>query len=236
MKAILRIVAAFSIATWGSAAVPFGLSAHAADCNSNAAAGIDWRDCRKRNLILEGSDLSSAQLSEADFSSTDLRGTNLKSADFTKAALARAMLDNSTAQNSIFEKALGYRTSFVGADLSGASFAKSEMHRANFENAILLDVDFDKSELGRVNFSGAAIDNTHFRFSNLARADFRTAIFSTPIDFTGSYLYLTRFEGVDLTKAVGMTQWQVDMICGDNDTLLPEGLSPNEAWPCGEEE
>jgi uncharacterized protein YjbI with pentapeptide repeats len=236
LKATLRIAAVFSIAAGGLAAGTFGLPAHAADCNKSAEAGIDWHDCRKRNLILEGSDLSSAKLSDADFSSTDLRGTNLTSADFTKAALARAMLDNSTAENAIFEKALGYRTSFVKANLAGANFAKSEMHRADFENAILINADFDKSELGRVDFSGAQIDNTHFRFSNLARADFRTAIFSTPIDFSGSFLYLTRFEGVDLSQATGLLQWQVDMLCGDDDTLLPEGLAPNEAWPCGEEE
>lgn len=208
----------------------------AADCGASPTAGVDWQDCRKRNLILEGSDLSSARLDEADFSSTDLRGTKLDSANFTKAALARAMLDDSAAQNTIFEKALGYRTSFVNTNLTNANFSKSEMHRADFTDAILTDADFEKSELGRVNFSGADINGTNFPYANLSRADFRNAEFDTSIDFTGAFLYLTRFEGVDLSKAVGLAQWQVDMICGDANTKLPEGISPGPEWPCDDEE
>ena len=90
-------------------------------------------------------------------------------------------------------------------------------------------------KLGRVNFSGADINNTAFSYSNLARADFRGAKFDTPIDFTNSYLYLTRFEGVDLSKATGIEQWQMDLTCGDADTVLPEGLEQPATWPCEEE-
>jgi hypothetical protein len=210
--------------------------ANAANCNASPAAGVDWQDCRKRNLILEGSDLTAAKLGQADFSSTDLRGTTLNAADFSKAALARAMLDNSKAAKSNFEKALGYRTSFVEADLTQANFSKSEMHRANFTDANLEDADFEKSELGRVDFSGANISGVNFSYSNLARADFRTAKFDSAIELTGSYLYLTRLEGVDLSMTSGLAQWQIDMSCGDDSTKLPDGLEPSHDWPCGEED
>lgn len=209
--------------------------AFAANCKASPTAGVDWQDCRKRNLILEGSDLSGGKLSDADFSSTDLRGTKLDSADFSKAALARAMLDKAHAPEARFEKALGYRTSFAGANLANANFNKAEMHRANFSDAILTNADFDKSELGRVDFSGADINNARFRYANLSRADFRSAKFDTAIDFTGAYFYLTRFEGVDLSNAVGMTQWQVEMACGDDSTKLPADLKRPSNWPCTEE-
>ncbi len=210
--------------------------AQATDCGDSAQAGVDWQDCRKRNLMLDGSDLSDSKLSGTDFSSTDLRHTKLMNSNLSKSALARAMLDESHAPDANFEKALGYRTSFVNADLSNANFLKSEMQRANFTGANLTNANFEKSELGRVNFSDADLNGTDFRYSNLARADFRTAKFETPIDFTGTYLYQTRFEGVDLSKAIGIQQWQIDLACGNDSTKLPSGITAPASWPCAADE
>jgi hypothetical protein len=56
-------------ATFGAmlAAIPaMGETAQAADCGANAGPGVDWTDCRKRNLILDRSDLSAAVLDSAD--------------------------------------------------------------------------------------------------------------------------------------------------------------------------
>jgi uncharacterized protein YjbI with pentapeptide repeats len=221
-----------------AAVVPFALASPAAavNCGASPQAGVNWQDCRKRNLMLDGVDLSRANLVEADFSSTDLRDTKLAASDFSKAALARAMLDNSDAAGANFEKALGYRTSFVNANLENANFNKAEMQRADFTDAVLTSADFEKSELGRVNFSGADINGTNFDYANLARADFRAAKFDTPIAFAGAYLYQTRIEGVDLSQATGLMQWQIDLACGDAATKLPQGLEAPAGWPCIEEE
>jgi uncharacterized protein YjbI with pentapeptide repeats len=207
----------------------------AASCNDDPEPGIDWTDCRKRNLILSGSDLSGAKLVEADFTSTDLRSTTLEKADFSKATLLRASLSGSKAAGANFERAVGFRTDFVETDLAGANFNKSEMQRADFSGAVLTGVDFEKSELGRARFGKADINGTNFRFSNLARADFRESVFATPIDFGGSYLYLTRFDGVDLSNATGIEQWQIDLACGDANTKLPASLARPPKWPCAEE-
>lgn len=228
LPALVALVAVLSLA-----ATP-GISV-AADCDAAAKPGVDWSGCRKRNLIMDGSKLERAAMADADFTSTDLRNSNLVRADFSKATLVRSMMDGSSAPGASFEKAVGFRTSYVGADLAGANFTKSEMQRADFGKANLKGVDFEKSELGRAVFSDAAIDGTNFRYSNLARADFRKASFDTPLDFTGAYFYRTRFEGVDLSKAKGIVQWQVDLSCGDAGTRLPQGLTPSPAWPCAEE-
>lgn len=209
--------------------------AQAGNCGAGVGPGVDWSDCRKRNLILDGSNLSGANLSNADFTSSDLRKSGLDGADLSKANLLRSMLDSSKAAGANFEKAVGFRTSFVGTDLTAARFAKSEMQRADFTGATLTDVDFEKSELGRANFSDADINGTNFRYANLARADFRFARFETAIEFTGAFLFRTRIEGVDLSTAKGLAQWQVDMACGDSTTKLPEGLVEPGIWPCGDE-
>jgi uncharacterized protein YjbI with pentapeptide repeats len=229
--AMMRRLAFVAIAAWLVTPLP----ALAANCEASPAPGVDWRECRKRNLMIDASDLSGAILEGADFSSSDLRKSKLDATNFSKAGLARAMLDGSSARDSNFEKALGYRTSFVGTDLGGARFAKSEMQRADFTNAVLKGADFEKSELGRVILTGADINDAKFGFANLARADFRGAVFSSALDFTGAYLYRTRFDGVDLSAATGLQQWQVDLACGDASTKLPAGLAAPASWPCTEE-
>jgi len=229
--AACRVGAAAFLVLCLSAPIPVS----AAECGANPKDGIDWTGCRKRNLMIDGSKLNAAMLAEADFTSTDLRKSELSGADLQKSTLVRSMLDNSNAAGANFEKAVGFRTSFVQADLSGAKFGKSEMQRADFTSANVTNVDFEKSELGRAIFTDATIDGAAFRFANLARADFRGAKFSSALDFEGAYFYRTRIEGVDLSKAVGLMQWQVDLACGDDATLLPEGVGKPESWPCGDE-
>jgi uncharacterized protein YjbI with pentapeptide repeats len=206
-----------------------------ADCTSSAAPGVNWTDCRKRNLMLDGNDLTGSNMTGADLTSTDLRGATLVGSQFMKAGLGRAMLDNSKAEGANFEKAQGFRTSFVKADLKGANFAKSEMQRADFTGAVLTGADFTKSELGRATFTEAELTGTKFGFANLARADFRGAKFEGALDFAQAYLYRTRLEGLDLSKATGLEQWQVDLACGDDKTVLPAGINSHADWPCAEE-
>ncbi len=106
------------------------------------------------------------------------------------------------------------------------------MQRSNFTDAVLINVNFTKAELGRADFTGADITGTKFALANLARADFSKAKFSGPIDFANSFLYLTRIEGLDLSAATGLAQWQIDMSCGDGNTKLPSGLTASANWPC----
>ena len=86
-----------------------------------------------------------------------------------------------------------------------------------------------------VPWSYTDINGTTFSYSNLARADFRGALFDTPLDFTGAYLYRTHLEGVDLSAATGIEQWQIDLACGDSSTKLPPGVTAPPAWGCEEE-
>jgi len=209
----------------------FGNAAYA-DCRASTAPGVDWQGCRKRNLVMKGSDLSGANLSGADFTATDLRDTKLRAADLTKATMVRSYLDGADAEGANFDTAMGYRTSFVGVNLNNATFVKAEMTRADFTDADLAYVNFEKADLGRAIFKGASLTGASFPFANLSRADFRGSRFSGSIDFTGAYFFLTRIEGVDLGAAEGLEQWQIDMSCGDDRTQLPSGLKAPANWPC----
>ena len=227
IKTVVTALFFFSLFTFGG----LGNAAYA-DCRSSSAPGVDWRDCRKRNLILKGADLSGADLSGTDFTATDLRNTKLKAADLAKSTMVRSYLDGSQAEGANFDTVMGYRTSFVGINLRQATFVKAEMTRADFTNADLTDVNFEKADLGRAIFTGASLTGANFPFANLSRVDFRSSNFTGPIDFTGAYLFQTRIEGVDLGQAKGLEQWQIDLSCGDDKTRLPAGLDASANWPC----
>lgn len=204
----------------------------APNCSASAARGVDWTECDKKLIILRGSDLNGAMLFGTDFTSTDLRETNLLAANLEKATLVRASLAGAKAGGAKFDRIEAYRTNFAGIDARGATFASGEMQRSNFSNANLVNVDFTKAELGRADFTGADISGARFALASLARADLSKAKFSAPLDFAGSFFFLTRIEGLDLSGATGLQQWQIDMSCGDGGTKLPADLTAPASWPC----
>jgi len=214
----------------------FGLCRQSAmasdDCQISPVPEIDWQACNKSMLILNGSDLTGAKLIGANFSSTDLRDSNLQTANLEKATLVRANLSGSIAKNTRFAKIEAYRTDFSRIDAQNAIFENAELQRSNFQHAKLANADFIKADLGRSQFDGAAIGGSRFTLTNLSRADFRGADFAKPVDFDRAFFFLTRIEGADLSKATGLTQWQVDMACGDDKTVLPSGLKKPKDWPC----
>lgn len=202
------------------------------DCRTAPAPGIDWQQCDKKLLMLGGSDLKDAKLMEADFSTTDLRGANLLGANLEKARLVRASLAGAAAKGVRFARVEAYRTDFSGIEAEAASFESAELQRSNFKEARLANVNFTKADLGRSQFDGAEIGGSRFALANLARADFRGTTFSAPVDFDRAFFFLTRIEGVDLAASTGLAQWQLDMACGDDKTVLPAGLKKPAAWPC----
>lgn len=219
------VLAVFASVAWQNAN-----AAH--NCRAAAASGVNWHECDKRLLSLEGQDLSGANLFGTDFTATDLRNSNLIAANLEKATLVRASLAGSSAKGTRFDRIEAYRTDFSRMDAQGAVFASAEMQRSNFKDANLVNVDFTKAELGRAQFHDADISGSRFSFANLARADFRSATVAAPIDFDRAYFFLTRIEGVDLSSATGLSQWQLNMACGDLRTGLPYGLTRPVNWPC----
>lgn len=204
----------------------------AANCKAYAGPGVDWQECDKNGLMLGGSDFSGANLFGTDFSATDLRGSNLEGANLEKAVLLRSSLAGAKAKKANFARIEAYRTNFSGIAADGASFASAELQRADFSGAQLTGANFEKAELGRANFADAVITGSGFALANLSRADLSGAGFEGSIDFTGAFMFLTRIEGLDLSTATGLEQWQVDLACGNGDTRLPAGLATPANWPC----
>ncbi|PCI05887.1 MAG: hypothetical protein COB78_04745 [Hyphomicrobiales bacterium] len=203
-----------------------------AGCKDSAQPGVNWIDCRKRNLIMSGSNLQKSNLSGADLSSTDLRKSNFSGANLHKTNLMRATMAGSTATSANFEHVQSYRTNFENTNFTNASFGKAELQRANFSGADLTGANFSKADLGRANFDGAILKDNNFERANLSRVDFSKAKLSGKFQIKNAYLLQTNIESVDFSGAVGLEQWQVNMACGNDDTVLPAGLSQPKNWPC----
>ncbi|SEH92961.1 Uncharacterized protein YjbI, contains pentapeptide repeats [Rhizobium tibeticum] len=206
--------------------------AAASDCGRTPVAGIDWSECSKKNLMLQGSDFQGANLAGTDLSLTNLSDTNLTSANLEKATLARAWFTGAQAGKANFSKIEAYRSGFENVFAEGASFAGAELQRSNFNGAKLSGANFEKAELGRASFAKAVLTGTKFSLANLSRADLSEATFEGPVAFDRAFMFLTRIEGLDLSAATGLEQAQVDLACGDAKTKLPAGLSPPANWPC----
>lgn len=203
-----------------------------AACGDSAGPGVNWENCRKKSLIVSGTDFTEAKFNKTDLSSSDLRDTTLNQASFDKANLVRASLKGSSALNANFTGVTASRTDFSEMNLTGTNFEKSEIIRSNFTKSIIENVDMSKSDLFRADFSNTNLSTVDFSFSSLARADFRGATFTGVTSVKNAFLYRTHFEGVDISVFTDLNQWQIDLACGDDDTKLPQGVERPTSWPC----
>jgi uncharacterized protein YjbI with pentapeptide repeats len=106
----------------------------------------------------------------------------------------------------------------VGCNLQGADLTKTcvkahDLHGADFDgaNAVLMCMSF-------ANFTDATFRGTDLSGANLAHAKLDGA------NLSGAVMDATSLKGTDLTKAVGLTQKQLNQACGDADTKAPAGL------------
>lgn len=71
--------------------------------------------------------------------------------------------------------------------------------------------------------AGANFDKAYLRLASLQGADMRKAKLSHA-DLTGPRLAGAKLAGADITRAYGLSNEQLALACGDEKTLLPEGL------------
>ena len=111
----------------------------------------------------------------------------------------------------------------VAADLSGANFDGANLAGAQLNDAKAVNASFVFT-----NFSGSRLDGADLRGANFANAWLNWTWFAnTKLDganFANARMPGTQLYNADLSKAVGLTQAQIDTACGDASTKLPPGL------------
>lgn len=202
-----------------------------ASCSDKPKPNVDWTKCTKMQLVLRNSDLSGALLHRANLSNTDLAGANLQGTMLVEAIVDRARLRDADLTGSNMTKMQGSRANFQRANLAGVTLEKSELLRADFSGANLENANLSKAELGRASFIETNLNGADLSYSNIARAKFGESQLENT-NLTRAYTYLTRIEGIDLSKTTGLTQEQLEIACGDSNTQLPDALEQPTAWPC----
>jgi uncharacterized protein YjbI with pentapeptide repeats len=127
----------------------------------------DWRD-RNRDVkpdlsraVLNGLDLTGADLMEAELTLSSLVGTVLVDANLLGANLTLSKLMGATLRSASMVYALVRNADLSGADLQGAdcgevNFFGAKLHKTNLSNAILLSANLTGADL-----SEATLRNTH---------------------------------------------------------------------------
>lgn len=203
-----------------------------AACDDTAGPAVDWQNCRKRNLIMDGFNFTGADFTRTDLSASDLRNSNFSKSKFVKTNLMRASLAGSIAKNANFESVTASRTDFSRGNYQNSNFTKAEISRSNFSNSNLQNSEMSKADFSRVTFFNANLKGVNLSFSNISRANLTGVSIDENVSLKGAYMYLTLIEDLDLSSLKGLEQWQIDMACGNGNTMLPDGLTQPESWPC----
>ena len=155
--------------------------------------------------------------------------------DWSKCDREKKRLRNMDLRGAIFERTDLTFSDLSGSNLTGARLTRATLNSAFFKGADLSGADLSKAEFERAVFRDARLEQVRLAFADLARADLTGARLAGA-DLAGAYTLLTRIEGTDLSGVTGLSQQQLDITCGDAETLLPEGLTAPAAWPCEPED
>ncbi|HWR90797.1 MAG TPA: pentapeptide repeat-containing protein [Desulfobacterales bacterium] len=177
-------------------------------------------------------------------------GANLANLNLMGFRLAGAQAEKTVFNDSVFyrmelSRLYAPHAQFKNANLIGATLNQSDLGSANFEKAQLswsslksgilanvmlkeaemVETDLTESVLESANLEKANLNGAIFRMAHLNRARFGEADLSEAV-LEGAVLI-----GTDLGRARNLTQKQLDMACGDKDTILPPGLTVKKCFP-----
>lgn len=162
------------------------------------------------NAIMDGSNLSFANLSKANFRRASMRSCALYSADCKEAIFNQADLEGSSLQRADlsdahlvdanlrrtnFSRCTGYRADLQGADLKEAIFSGASMRNATLKGAKLQRAELLGAGMQECDFQGSQLENASLNVSNCERANFRNA------DLRGANLQFVNLVKADLKEA-----------------------------------
>lgn len=209
--------------------------------NSGKIEALEYLNSRglfKRRQSLTGIELASKEgeartyllgvsLVGADMTEANLSGTNLFNADLSGANLSRANLSKSNLNSANLSGATVRRTDFSGAKLNSAKIRGTNLMSANLSEADLGGADLSGASLWGANLTGANLVGAHLRGALLSGVDLSAAML-WKADLSGANLSRTYLQGAQLSVEIpdvrNLTQEQLSLSCGDEKTILPEGL------------
>jgi uncharacterized protein YjbI with pentapeptide repeats len=186
--------------------------------NSYVPVSVSGANLANLNLMsfrLAGAQAEKAVFNDSVFYRMELTGLYAPHAEFKNANLIGATLNQSDLGSANFEK----------AQLSWSSLKSGMLANVMLKEAEMVETDLTESVLESANLEKANLRGAIFRMAHLNRARFGEA------DLSGVVLEGAVLIGTDLGRARNLTQKQLDMACGDKDTILPPGLTVKKCFP-----
>jgi uncharacterized protein YjbI with pentapeptide repeats len=177
--------------------------------------------------------IKGAKLKDRNIEYADMYMAFLVKADFRNANLKKACLMHASLQKANFQNA-----NLLEANLRGSKLTKSRLREANLNKANLKDADLQeadlliadlqKANLDTANLKKAVLRAANLQEANLANADLQKADLWNA-SLRKANLWQTNLSEVDLsyadlTDCILLTQEQLEVACGDENTKLPPGL------------
>jgi uncharacterized protein YjbI with pentapeptide repeats len=179
---------------------------------------------------LVGQDFRKAYLERANLSGAQLWNANLSDANLGSANLSRAMLGGANLSRARLDQAI-----LNGAQLSDANLSGANLYEANLNGAELSFANLGGATLSHARLDQAFLNFAQPSYANLSSADLYQANLNNAelsyANLSGARLYQANLSGADLSRALNLTQTQLDEGCGNSNTKLPEGLTL-KPWPC----
>jgi uncharacterized protein YjbI with pentapeptide repeats len=189
----------------------------------------DLRTTNLSNAFFVEANLSGANLSGANLSGADLLFADLTSADLSGANLSGANLSGVDLLFADLTSADLSEADLTVADLSGADLSGADLSEADLSGADLLFADLTGADLSSADLSEADLSGADLLFTDLSEADLSSANLSSA-DLSEADLSGANLSGANLHSAK-VVQGQLQQTCGDDQTILPEGLIIN---PCSQ--
>jgi uncharacterized protein YjbI with pentapeptide repeats len=169
------------------------------------------------NLNLAGFELAGAQAEKTVFNESvfyQMKLTKLYAphAEFKNANFVGANLDQSDLGSANLEKAVLSWSSLKESRLTGTVMREAQMIETDLTGATLVNANLEMANLSRAVFKKAYLERVRFSEADLAGATFEDA----------------KLFGADLGTARNLTQEQLNMACGDKDTIVIAGLRLKE--------
>ncbi|MBC21129.1 MAG: hypothetical protein CMJ74_12845 [Planctomycetaceae bacterium] len=177
--------------------------------------------------MLDGEDLSSADLVDADLegsamSNINLSGTKMWRSDFRQANLTNGDLSG----------AFLFRSDLRGADMSGAVLPSADFQEVNLEGATLNSSNFQDVKLWYSNMRDTHIRNSDFSGAKLGNADLLGSDL-TDTNLASAKVYRTVFHyanisGTDLTNLefYADAEWANAFYYTDNEPIWGANMDP----------
>jgi uncharacterized protein YjbI with pentapeptide repeats len=210
--------------------------------------GVSMQEAKEK-ARLEMAILAEAHMMRADFRGVQLEGAVLFNAHMEGADLRNVHMERANLGGARMDGANLYEARMEGAGIGFAHMKGSDLRKAHMEEAILWMAHMDGADLREVRMEAAMLREAHMEEANLGGARMAVAILigarMAGANLIGADLRFVNWAGAhlrlpahfaDFRGAQDLTQAQLDNLIGNEETLLPDGLSetgePFHVWSC----